>query len=377
MTQLLTTKHGVYEYRDFGNGFAGHVPLPAAEGDPAMNWTGGRIPLSLWQDIVAFFQKSYAETKSETQVRLFYNPDTQQWRGGPVPQKYGTGMTATDLPNHHRYDELMSGYMQGGFIKFGTVHHHCSAGAFQSGVDHKDEKESGLHITVGSLGQPKHTIHARVSVMVPGSISADGTVTKATHAYYSADLSQWFELPEALPQWFTEPLNRAALEHLLTCPTDAPCPEGWMDLLIKEPVRHCPIVPSRFGGPLDYQHSAFAQGSHWKINQPATPATHRDWWEHEDGESVGGWEDVAAASHHGVGGVEGVDALNAEQEQSIMEAIDEITTKLAPSPAHFYGLVMAPHSVVLLDDEADALDKLCDLATKYRLDVRDLIDLYV
>jgi hypothetical protein len=49
---------------------------------------------------------------------------------------------------------------------FGTVHHHCSSSAFQSGTDHSDElSREGLHFTIGNLDKPFDLdIHARITI---------------------------------------------------------------------------------------------------------------------------------------------------------------------------------------------------------------------
>ena len=48
------------------------------------------------------------------------------------------------------------------WLYFGTVHHHCSASAFQSSTDEQNEwNQDGLHITVGKMDQERHDLHAR------------------------------------------------------------------------------------------------------------------------------------------------------------------------------------------------------------------------
>ena len=50
----------------------------------------------------------------------------------------------------------------GDWLYFATVHHHCSAGAFQSGTDEANERnQDGLHLTVGRLDADRHDLHAR------------------------------------------------------------------------------------------------------------------------------------------------------------------------------------------------------------------------
>ena len=45
---------------------------------------------------------------------------------------------------------------------FGTVHHHCSTSAFQSGTDEADEtNREGFHFTIGNLDKEDIDIHFR------------------------------------------------------------------------------------------------------------------------------------------------------------------------------------------------------------------------
>lgn len=49
------------------------------------------------------------------------------------------------------------------WLYFGTVHHHCSASAFQSSTDEQNEwNQDGLHITVGRMEADQHDLHARL-----------------------------------------------------------------------------------------------------------------------------------------------------------------------------------------------------------------------
>jgi hypothetical protein len=49
------------------------------------------------------------------------------------------------------------------WLYFGTVHHHCSASAFQSATDEQNEwNQDGLHITVGNMDADRHDLHARL-----------------------------------------------------------------------------------------------------------------------------------------------------------------------------------------------------------------------
>ena len=236
---ILQHDKKLYELRNLGNGFSGHVPSPITilEGTPSMRWSGAKIPASVWREIVSFFQWSQEETESETQVRLLLNADTGEFKAWAFPQKYGTGMTAKELPSHEDYERQLNEQMTGGqWIKFGTVHHHCSMGAFQSGTDSADETEMGIHITLGNIGCARHSIHARVSLTIPGTLHADGTTaTKASHGYYPAVLSDWFECPD-MPIVLTENLREEIVRHILCTPVERDSlqfPPAWAENLIQ------------------------------------------------------------------------------------------------------------------------------------------------
>lgn len=129
-------------------------------------YEGPKIPPEEWHKILSFFRWTNSEHHSESQVRLFVNPMTGEWKGWAFPQEARTGMSARELDSHPTTVEQRARFNdQDGWIYFGTVHHHCSASAFQSSVDlSNEENQDGLHITVGSMSSDRHDIHCRVYV---------------------------------------------------------------------------------------------------------------------------------------------------------------------------------------------------------------------
>lgn len=125
-------------------------------------WTGPKISKGAWSEMLAFFRWTQETEKSEAQVRLFVHP-TEGWKIWAFPQKGGTGMTTKEEDNEQA--KLQRAAIGPEWLAFGTVHHHCSASAFQSGTDQLDEKAvDGLHITIGHLGQPLYDVHARMYI---------------------------------------------------------------------------------------------------------------------------------------------------------------------------------------------------------------------
>jgi hypothetical protein len=127
-------------------------------------YTGPKISEEEWNKVLAFFKFSYDTTHSEAQVRLFVNPKLGLWRAWAFPQICGTGMTTKEIEEEtpERTAQRARFNDAEGWMPFGTVHHHCAAGAFQSGTDEHDEtRQDGLHITVGKLNEKKYDIHCR------------------------------------------------------------------------------------------------------------------------------------------------------------------------------------------------------------------------
>lgn len=146
---------------------------------PSLNWKGGKLPLSLWRQVVAFFLWTQKKYKSESQVRLFYKQETKEWLAWAFPQ-WGVGMSTEELEDDERTEEQRKQFA--GFIPLGTIHHHCDTSAFQSGTDEKDENNvDGIHITVGNLNSKRLDYHGRFVY--------NGTT-------YTAALTNWVEGPE-------------------------------------------------------------------------------------------------------------------------------------------------------------------------------------
>lgn len=125
-------------------------------------FTGPPIHPEMWHEVLEFFKWVNDTMHSECQVRLFLNTQKQVWDAWAFPQEARTGMTAKEIAGEE-FDRQRAQYPENeGWVYFGTVHHHCSGGAFQSGVDEWNEKnQDGIHITVGKMDQLVHDIHCR------------------------------------------------------------------------------------------------------------------------------------------------------------------------------------------------------------------------
>jgi len=122
-------------------------------------WHGKKIPLAMWQEILAFMKHSYDVLKSETMLFLYYDETKKQPWSFWVPPQITSGMTVKSDPDHINFQAQRAQYPD---IMFGTVHHHCSTSAFQSGTDEADEtNREGFHFTIGNLNKEDIDIHFR------------------------------------------------------------------------------------------------------------------------------------------------------------------------------------------------------------------------
>jgi hypothetical protein len=157
------------------------------------SWNGGLIPFPIWEQIVAFMRWTQKEFDGEGHCTLFYNLTTKEWKAWPFPQR-PMGMTVSLLADDPQY-ALDRKQFGGDWVMAGSVHHHCSASAFQSGTDSADEKDKeGIHITVGHVLADKVDLHAR-KVM-------DGVMSECT-------LDEFIDEPDyvrLLPKWMRKGL---------------------------------------------------------------------------------------------------------------------------------------------------------------------------
>ena len=209
---------------------AGEVPT----GQPYMRWTGGKISLAVWQQVLAFFLEYRT---NEVQVRLYYNTQTRDWAAHAFPQKYPTGMTTSEIEDHPNMSVDLALFPQP-WAYMGTVHHHCGAGAFQSGTDHGNEATIvGIHITVGKLNDAILDIHSRLSMKFVGEMADNGDVIRpgTQHFYESPDLTDWFQLPQPVLDLLPASSHGAILHTLLRTPVgkEVGYPARWSENLIR------------------------------------------------------------------------------------------------------------------------------------------------
>jgi hypothetical protein len=131
-------------------------------------WHGKKIPCKMWREIVSFMVSSYKEFKSEALLFLYYDETKKQPWSYWVPPQITNGMTVKSDPLHPEFQTQRAQHPD---IMFGTVHHHCTTSAFQSGTDSSDETDrEGFHFTIGHCDKDTVDIHLRVTL---GNIHMD------------------------------------------------------------------------------------------------------------------------------------------------------------------------------------------------------------
>lgn len=163
--KLVKTKVDALTRRLQADGlFTVDLHYKASDATGEMDYTGPKMPPEMWQQILSFFKWTYDETKSESQVRLFVSPKLKQWKAWAFPQQAEMGLSTKELANDDAKKQRAELFdNDADWTAWGTVHHHCSIGAFQSGTDESDEKNvGGIHITVGDLDKARYSIHCRL-----------------------------------------------------------------------------------------------------------------------------------------------------------------------------------------------------------------------
>jgi len=187
--------------------------LPAIQGEPSIRWTGGKISMKLWGEVLSFLQWAYDEWHSEAMIRLYYNEKTKLWKALACEQ-WGKGLHVEDDVSTPLSIRLRNELIGPGFDFAGTIHSHCAIAASQSSTDHKDEEtKSGLHITVGHLDKELLDLHFRAVFR--------GVQSETT-------LSSWFAIPrwiKEVPWKFREEVATYLLADL--DPTPPTFPEEW------------------------------------------------------------------------------------------------------------------------------------------------------
>lgn len=184
-------------------------------------WEGPPISPEVWNRILSFFRWTWDTTHSESQVRLFVNLTERRWDAWAAPQEARTGMSAREIDNEDAKAQRRHYSDQDGWIYFGTVHHHCSAPAFQSGTDEFNEKtQDGLHITIGNMGSPMYDMHARFYI---------------NGAQFDPNMTLVWDIGDQARRVVPKPAlwNEIARAQMCVPPTEIAFPDFWRTNLIE------------------------------------------------------------------------------------------------------------------------------------------------
>ena len=182
---------------------------------PYFSWNGGKFDLSEWDKVLAFLLWTQHEYKSESLMNFYFDDTNNRLFALPVPQFVGTGMTVTaDTDNKEMWAKHYS--LSSGCEPIGTVHHHCTANAFQSGTDKADEiNKDGLHITIGNLDKERMSYHGRVSFF---------------KEFFVPNLGEWFDLMNpVLKRYENKPFYNDIVTEAITAYNGSSFPEEWKE----------------------------------------------------------------------------------------------------------------------------------------------------
>jgi hypothetical protein len=166
LTKLNTNE--LTQTREVPGLLACRVDYEVKSGKGQLHYSGPKFMPEMWHQVMSFFRWTNKEMDSESQVRLYVNVKLGRWGAWAFPQEARTGMSAREIVTQETPEQAIERFASWGsepsadWLYFCTVHHHCSASAFQSGTDEENERnQDGLHITVGRMDGDRHDLHAR------------------------------------------------------------------------------------------------------------------------------------------------------------------------------------------------------------------------
>jgi hypothetical protein len=219
-------------------------------------YEGPCIDPDVWAQVLAFFKWTHTEYKSESQVRLYANPTTKQWRAWAFPQEADTGMTARELKREETAAESKVRWDTWGtkpssdWYYFGTAHHHCGCSAFQSGTDEANEKgQDGIHITVGNLDSNTYDIDYRFYL---GGVKFD------------CPLTMFWDVGEQVKALLPENLQGNAAKFQMGRPKEGvQFPAAWKENVIKLDRAPLPNTGAAMGFGQQGNYHATSYGKTW------------------------------------------------------------------------------------------------------------------
>jgi len=217
-----------------------HIDYEIKSGQGRLEYTGPKFAPEMWHQVLSFFRWTHKEMTSESQVRLYVNTKLGRWGAWAFPQEARTGMNAREIATPETPEQAVERFASwdsepsADWLYFCTVHHHCSASAFQSGTDEENERnQDGLHLTVGKIDADRHDLHARFYL--------NGNC-------FEPDLSRFWpvdpELVEQLPPTVLDDVARFQMGEKVV----VDFPDAWRKNVIETKRAISSIRPWEFGG---------------------------------------------------------------------------------------------------------------------------------
>jgi len=235
MKLIKINKPNVSESRDVPGLLNCRIEYEVKGAKGKLEYGGPKFTPAMWHQVLSFFRWTFKEHQSESQVRLYVNPKLGRWGAWAFPQVARTGMTAREIPTPESPEKARARFAfwasepSDDWLYFGTVHHHCSASAFQSSTDEQNEwNQDGLHITVGKMGDEQHDIAARLYL--------DGNC-------YEPDLSRFWPLDASLTAMVPPPLHHELARFQMGGRVTVDFPDAWRENIV-EVQRETPAWPS-------------------------------------------------------------------------------------------------------------------------------------
>ena len=224
MKLIKINKPNVSESRDVPGLLNCRIEYEVKGAKGRLEYAGPKFAPEMWHQVLSFFRWTFKEHQSESQVRLYVNAKLGLWGAWAFPQAARTGMSAREIPTPESPEKGKARFAFWGsepsddWLYFGTVHHHCSASAFQSSVDENDEHgQDGLHITVGKMGDEQHDIHARFYL--------DGNC-------YEPDLSRFWLLDASLTAMVPPALHHELARFQMGQKVTVDFPDAWRENIV-------------------------------------------------------------------------------------------------------------------------------------------------
>jgi hypothetical protein len=167
-TYYLICKDGAYMRveRAFGSAIVKIGEMPFLQEAPSLfAWTLPKLPACIVRQAKTFFQRVFAEHRSESYLTLLYSRALNQYRLWCPSQTVTYSSVDYDRTDSVPDEEGVANQAGPMWQSVGTIHSHCDFGAFHSGTDTSDEASfDGLHITIGHVDREEFSMVSTIAV---------------------------------------------------------------------------------------------------------------------------------------------------------------------------------------------------------------------